>query len=146
VKYINTIWGVVLVIFTFLLCWLGQVIDATSPKLAVHLGLVAPESELDRTFYLDGRGETIWDALTLWTLLLVGILLLLEHPWWAFFGLIGGGMYMYFAGRGIIVRRIMQREGIKICNPHTLKTVYVGLSIWGVIGLVTIFLALNTQS
>ena len=64
----NTIWGVILIIFTLVMGWLGQVINATSPKLAVRLGLDQPEAEVDRTFYLDGRGESIWDALILWTL------------------------------------------------------------------------------
>ena len=47
------------------------------------------------------RGEAIWDSVTLWTLPLAGVLLLLNNPLWVYFGLVGGGMYLYFAGRGL---------------------------------------------
>ncbi len=70
----NIIWGVVLIIFTLIVCWLGQVINASSPILAVRLGLAEPESDVDPTFFVDGRGEAIWDALILWTLPVAGIL------------------------------------------------------------------------
>jgi hypothetical protein len=142
----NTIWGAVLVIFTLFIGWLVQVINAAAPKFAARLGFGEPESAVDRTFFLETRGESIWDALILWTLPLAGILLILNHPWWAYFGLVGGGMYLYFAGRGIIVRRLLQRNKIKIGRPQMLAVYYAGLALWGIIGLVTIVLALNTLS
>ena len=137
----NIIWGAILIIFTGILCWLGQVINASSPTLAARLGLTEPESDVDPTFFVDGRGEAIWDALILWTLPVAGILLLLNSPWWAYFGLVGGGMYLYFAGRGIVVRLIMQRRGIRIGKPETLKLFNVVLTLWGLIAVVTIVVA-----
>ena len=71
----NIVWGIVLVLFTLLLCWLGQVINAFAPEFAGRIGLAEPEADVDRTFFLDGRGEAIWDALILWTLPVAGILL-----------------------------------------------------------------------
>jgi hypothetical protein len=50
-------------------------------------------------------------------------------------------MYLYFAGRGILVRRVMQRRGIRIGKPETLRTVYVFLTQWGLIAAVTIIMA-----
>ena len=94
-------WGVVLIVFTLLVCWLGQTISALSPRLAVKLGLTERESDVDPAFYADIRGEAIWDTVILWTLPVTGILLILNNALWAYFGLIGGGMYLYFAGRGI---------------------------------------------
>ena len=70
-----------------------------------------------------------------------GILLLIDSPYWAYFGLVGGGMYVYFTGRGIVVRRMMQRQGISIGKPDTLKLFYAFLVLWGLTGLVTIYLA-----
>jgi len=137
----NIIWGIILILFTLLLCWLGQVINATSPALAAKLGLAEPESDVDPTFFLDGRGEAIWDALILWTLPVAGILLLLDNPSWAYFGLVGGGMYLYFAGRGLIVRRVMQRHDIPIGKPDTMKLYNAVLIVWGLIALVTIIMA-----
>ena len=136
-------WGVILIVFTLLVCWLGQTISAFSPKLAVKLGLTEPESEVDTTFYADVRGEAIWDTMILWTLPVAGILLILNNSMWAYFGLVGGGSYLYFAGRGIVVRLLMQRRGIRIGAPGTLKLFYVFLTLWGVIAVVTIVMAVN---
>ena len=140
----NIIWGVVLVLFTLILCWLGQVINATSPTLAIKLGLAEPESDVDPTYFVDGRGEAIWDALILWILPVAGILLLLDNPSWAYFGLVGGGIYLYFSGRMLIVRLLMKRHDIRIGKPETMKLYNAILILWGLIALVTIVLAAAT--
>ena len=137
----NVIWGVILILFTLILCWLGQVVNASAPRFAGKIGLAEPESDVDPTFFIDGRGEAIWDALILWTLPVAGILLLLNNPYWAYFGLIGGGMYLYFAGRGLIVRLVMQRHEVRIGKPETLKLYNAVLILWGLISMVTIFMA-----
>ena len=134
-------WGVVLIIFTLLVCWLGQTITAFSPKLAVKLALTEPESDVDPAFYADVRGEAIWDTMITWTLPVAGILLILNNTLWAYFGLVGGGSYLYLAGRGIAVRLAMQRRGIRIGKPGTLKLFYVFLTLWGLIAVVTIIMA-----
>jgi hypothetical protein len=134
-------WGVVLIIFTLLVCWLGQTITAFSPKLAVKLALTEPESDVDPAFYADVRGEAVWDTMILWTLPVAGILIILNNTLWAYFGLVGGGSYLYLAGRGIAVRLAMQRRGIRIGKPGTLKLFYVFLTLWGVIAVVTIIMA-----
>ena len=134
-------WGVVLIVFTLLVCWLGQTISALSPRLAVKLGLTERESDVDPAFYADIRGEAIWDTVILWTLPVTGILLILNNALWAYFGLIGGGMYLYFAGRGIAVRLAMQRRGIRIGAAGSLKIAYSFLAVWGLIAVVTIIMA-----
>ena len=50
-------------------------------------------------------------------------------------------MYLYFAGRGIAVRLMMQRREIRIGKPETLKVVYVFLALWGLIAVVTLVMA-----
>jgi len=138
----NIIWGAILTIFS-LLGWIGQAITAFSPKVAVKLGLTEPESDVDPTFYVDVRGESIWDTMILWTLPVAGILLMLNNSLWAYFGLVGGGMFLYFAGRGIIVRLAMQRRGIRIGMPKTLIAIYIFLILWGLIAIVTIIMAIT---
>ncbi len=136
----NIIWGAILTIFS-MLGWIGQAITAFSPKLAVKLGMTEPESEVDPTFYVDVRGESVWDTMILWTLPVAGILLMLNNSLWAYFGLVGGGMYLYFAGRGITVRLAMRRRGIRIGMPKNLAAIYVFLILWALIAVVTIIMA-----
>ena len=138
----NIIWGAILTIFS-LLGWLAQAITALSPKAATKLGLTESESDVDPTFFEDVRGEAIWDTIILWTLPVAGILLLLNKTLWAYFGLVGSSMYLYFAGRGILTRLAMQRRGIRIGKPGTLKAYYVFLSLWGLIAVVTIIMAIT---
>jgi len=99
------------------------------------------ESDVDPAFYADVRGEVIWDTMILWTLPVAGILLIFNNALWAYFGLVGGGSYLYFAGRGIAVRLVMQRRGIRIGAPGTLKLFYVFLTLWALIAVVTIIMA-----
>ena len=138
----NFIWGAILIIMFGILCWLGQVINASSPTLAARLGLTEPESDVDPTYFVDGRGEAIWDALILWTLPVAGVLLILNNPWWVYFGLVGGGMYLYFAGRMLVVRLAMQRHGIRIGKPETVKLYNAVLILWGLLAVATIIMAL----
>ena len=135
------IWGLILVFFTLILCWIGQGIVAFCPKLGERLGLSESESDVDPTFFVDIRGEAIWDVMIIWILPVAGILLLLNNPLWAYFGLIGGGVYLYFSGRGIVVRLTMQRRGIRIGKPGVLKIYYAFLILWGLIAVVTIAMA-----
>lgn len=137
----NTIWGVILTIISSL-GWLGQVISAINPILAAKLGLVEPEADVDPSFYADVRGEAYWDAAILWTLPVAGVLLLLNNTAWVYFGLVGGGMYLYFAGRGIVVRRLMQQRGIRIGKPDSLKVIYIFLALWGIAAGITIVMAI----
>ena len=137
----NGLWGVMLIIVTGVLCWLAQVISVLSPPTAVKLGVTEPEPDVDPVFFADARGEAVWDALILWTLPVAGILLILNSSWWPYFGLVGGGIYLYFAGRGIVVRREMQRRGIRIGEPENLKVFYAALAAWGLLGAVTMIAA-----
>ena len=141
----NIIWGVILTLFS-LLGWLAQAITALSQKVATKLGLTEPESDVDPTFHADVRGEAIWDTIILWTMPVAGILLILNNSSWAYFGLAGGGMYLYFAGRGILTRLAMQRRGIRIGKPGMLKAFYVFLTIWSLIAGVTIIMAVAELS
>ena len=136
----NIIWGIILTIIASL-GWLGQVITAFWPETAVSLSFTEPESAVDPAFYADMRGEAYWDTAVLWTLPVAGILLILNSPLWPYFGLIGGGMYLYFAGRGIVVRTVMQQRSIRIGLPKDLKVAAIFLTLWGVTAVITVVMA-----
>jgi hypothetical protein len=129
-------WGLIVLALS-MLAWLGQVVSWLRPELAVRLSLREADADVEPVYASDIRGEAIWDSLSLWTLPLAGLLLVLDQPVWAVFGLIGGGAYLYFAGRGIITRTVMQRSGFRVGAPQSVRMGYVFLAIWGVMALVT---------
>jgi hypothetical protein len=137
----NIIWGVILFIISSI-GYFGQVISAFWPETATKLGLTELEADVDPTFYADMRGEAYWDTVILWTLPVAGVLLFLNNPVWVYFGLVGGGMYLYFAGRGIVVRRLMQQRGINIGMPNSLKVANIFLTLWGLAAVITIIMAI----
>jgi hypothetical protein len=134
---VNVLWGLVVVLLS-LLAWGGQIISWLAPELAVRLNVMEPENSVEPTYWADIRGEAPFDFITLWTMVVAGVLLILNNSAWAYFGLVGGGMYVYFAGRGIFTRAAMQRRGFRVGNPVNLKLGYALLVIWGLMGLIMI--------
>jgi len=137
----NILWGIILTILSSI-GYFGQVLTAFWPDTAAKLGLTEPESEVDPAFFADVRGEAFWDTAILWTLPVAGVLIILNSSIWPYFGLVGGGMYLYFAGRGIVVRKEMQRRGIRIGTDDALKVAYVFLTLWGLAAGITIIMAI----
>lgn len=137
------IWGAVLTILT-LIAWVGQTIIAFSPKLGAKLGVGEAESDVDPTYYIDARGEAIWDSLIIWILPVSGILLMFNNPLWVYFALVGGGSYLYFAGRIISTRIMMQRHGIRIGTPTNIRISYLFVSLWALAAITTIIMAIAT--
>jgi hypothetical protein len=135
------IWGILLTVISAL-GWVGQVITVFWPKTAMRLGFCEPENDVDPVFFADGRGEAIWDTFILWTLPVAGVLLILAQPLWAYFGLVGAGTYLYFAGRGLVVRATMRRRGIRIGRQQTLLVANIFLFLWGLAAVVTVVLAI----
>ena len=138
----DIIWGILLIAFG-LIAWGGQVLSAVTPRLAEQLGLTEPEAEVNTAFYADVLGEARWDSLTLWTLPFAGILIILNSPIWIYFGLVGGSMYLYFAGRAIFTRLVLKRKGVRIGKPELVKIYFIFVTLWGLIGLATIIKAVR---
>ncbi len=139
--YAMTLLFAVVVLLVSLSGWIGQLLSAVAPRLAVRWGLTETGADVDSTFLADIRAECVWDSLVLWTLPLAATLLIFDEPSWTIFGLIGGGMYIYFAGRGIIQRLTMQHRGILVGKPSYVKTACLFLALWGATGMATTALA-----
>ncbi len=135
-----TVWGFVVIALS-LLCWGGQVFSSFAPAAAARLGLADSEAEVDPVFWADGRGEAQWDAITLWVMVVAGALMTIDHEAWPYFGLVGGGMYLYFAGRGIMTRVIMRTLGHRIGNRQSVAVGLAALAAWGVMAGITIVAA-----
>lgn len=138
----NIFWGIILIVLV-LISWIGQIITAISPEKAAKLGVCEAEADVDKTFFIDQRAEAIWDSFTLWSLLVAGILLLLNIKIWAYFGIIGGSIFFNFSGRGIITRIAMQRKGIPIGNPKNLDVNYLFLTLWLIMSIITVIMAVK---
>ncbi|MDX2382147.1 MAG: hypothetical protein QNM02_20610 [Acidimicrobiia bacterium] len=130
-------WGVVVTALS-LLCWGGQVVALVAPERATRLGLIEGEAEVEAAFSADARGEALWDVATLWSMVVAGVLLAVGAEAWAYFGLIGGGAYLYFAGRGVVVRRTMAGRGLKIGSAESVRIGLTALAVWGVMAAMTI--------
>jgi hypothetical protein len=137
----NIVWGVLLMLVGSL-AWLGQLVSAIWPKTAERLGLTEAEDAADPVFNADVHAEACWDLFTLWALPVAGGFLIFGHESWLPLGLIGGGVYVYFAGRGIAARITMLRRKIKIGTQQNVRVGLGFLAVWGVFGLGTIGLAL----
>jgi hypothetical protein len=137
VPIVQIFWGIVVTALS-LLCWGGQTIVWLAPATGVRLNLSEAEADVEPAYWADIRGEVAWDFFTLWTLVVAGVLLIIDNPAWAYFGLVGGGMYVYFAGRAISTRASMQRRGFRVGTPLNLTLGYTLLTIWGLMGLITI--------
>jgi len=133
-------WGFVVVALS-VVCWGGQAVSWLAPATAARFSLAEGEDTVDPTFFADVRGEALWDTLTLWTMPVAGVLLIADNAAWTYFGLVGGAMYLYFAGRGVFTRITMRRRGVQIGTQQNVMLGLVFLSIWGVMGLVTVVAA-----
>ena len=138
----NVLGGLAITVLA-LLAWGGQAIARLAPDTAARWGLAEAEEDVEPTFWADIRGEAAWDMVSLWTLVAAGVLLVVDQPAWAYFGLVGGGMFLYFAGRGILTRLEMQRRGLRIGDPASVRTGMIALAVWGVTALGTIIAAVR---
>lgn len=134
------IWGAVITLISGF-GFLGQLICALWPETAQKLSLMERDSEVDSVFFADAKGEAAWDAIILWVLPLAGVLLIMGVPAWAYFGLTGGGMFLYFSGRGILVRILMNRQNIRIGSRQSLTEAFIFLTLWALIAILAIVLA-----
>ena len=135
--------GGALITVLALLAWGGQTIARLAPEVALRWGLMEAEEDVEPTYWADVRGEAAWDTVSLWTLVVAGVLLTIDQPTWAYFGLVGGGMFLYFAGRGILTRIEMRRRGLRIGSPASVRTGMIALAVWGVTALATIVAAVR---
>jgi hypothetical protein len=109
----NVIWGIV-VVASSLLAWAGQTLAWFSPSTAVRWQLMEAEDDVEPAYWADIRAEALWDVMALWVMAAAGALLIADVAAWPHFRLVGGGMYLYFGGRGISARVTMTRRGLRI--------------------------------
>jgi len=137
--------GIVVVVLASL-AWLGQATSWLAPAAAAQWGLMEPEDSVEPVYFADVRGEARWDTLVLWIMVVAGLLMIVDGGAWPYFGLVGGGMFIYFAGRGVVTRREMQRRGYRIGATRNVTTAYALSTVWGLMGGITVAVAIAELS
>lgn len=130
-----------------LVVWVGQSIALLAPTLAVKLGVLEPEDEIDASLrVIEAKAEGLTDMLLTWTLPLSGLLLVLRHPLWPYLALVGGGVFLYVAGLITLSRVFLKRDGRKVGRAASERGAYVFGGIWALASLVMIALAVRELS
>lgn len=133
----------VLVIVLGLICWLGQTLVVFAPRVAVKLGVVEPEEDIDRSMYLFERfSQGIMDILLTWILPASALMMLLDYSNWPILALVGGGVYLYFPGVFSITRVVLKRDGLKVGSPASQVAAYVLGALWTLSAVYMIVLAI----
>lgn len=134
----RTVLGVICVLFGGF-GWIGQFISAVNYELAQKLGL---QEKDEGTGPLYRRAETNaarWDSVVLWTMAVAGVLMLMDHTWWPYVGLIAGGIYLDGAGREAAKCISMYKEGVRVGTPKdhkvaaTFFVLMAGIALWLII-------------
>ena len=132
----------VFVIVVGLICWGGQSLVFIAPNIAMKLGLIEPPDEMDDTFYtMEAKAQALNDILLTWTLPISGFLMLLKHPLWPYLGLVGSGIYIYFACLIMLSRIFLKKQGKKVGGISSERAAYIFGVIWIMAALAMIVLA-----
>jgi hypothetical protein len=125
-----------------LIAWLGQSLAFLAPSIAVSLGVLEPEEELDATLYVvEARAMGLSDMLMGWMLPLSALLMIVGHPAWPYLALIGAGVFIYFSAVIILNRIYLKRGGKRVGRRASEVAAYVFGAIWIACSLAMIGLA-----
>jgi hypothetical protein len=137
VRTVKLLWGIIVVTLS-LLAWGSEFITWVAPRAGARFHFTASDDTDEPSYWIDFRGEAPFASVTLWTMVVAGILMILDVDEWAYFGLVGGGMYIYFAGGAIFTRIAARRAGVSPGGLPSQKMRYTLLVLWAVMGLITI--------
>jgi hypothetical protein len=130
-----------------LVAWVGQILSFFMPSIAVRLGVLEPEADVDPTLrIMEARVEGLVEIFLLWTLPAGALLMILEHPFWPYLGLVGGGAFLYFSGLIMLTRVLLKRAGRKVGRRASERAAYLFGSLWVVSALVMIGLSIASLS
>ena len=96
------------------LLYIGQLISTVNFALAQRLGLQEKATRADPLFSRLEANAARWDLLSLWPVPLFGLLILFDHPWWPYLGLIAGGLLVDTGGREAAKFLGLQAQGVRV--------------------------------
>ena len=99
------------------LLYAGQVVSALNYKLAVRLRLQDSEGDPNDVTRRLERWTARFDVLLLWTLPTAGVFMLIDHSWWPYAAIIGGGVYIDGLGRYMFTVLGLREQGAWTGTP-----------------------------
>ena len=124
-----------------LVAWIGQSLALLAPSVAVRLGVLEREEELDPALYLIETKAMGWSDMALgWILPAAALLMLIGHPLWPYLALVGSGIFLYFSAVTSLSRLYLRRAGRKVGRPASLRAAYLAGGIWSACAIAMIWL------
>ena len=121
----------------------GQLISAIDFRLAQKLGLQEKDDETDHLYRQLELNTARVDVLVLWTLVVAGALMVIDHSWWPWMALIAGGVHLDAGLREIAKGRGLTTEGIRVGSPTEVRLGIGFLTLLAAVGLTLIVYTLT---
>ncbi len=121
----------------------GQFISTVDFPLAQRLGLQERSEDTEPLYRHLELNTARWDLVVLWTLVLAGVLMIIDHSWWPWVALIAGGIHADTGGREIAKLTGLAAEGIRVGSPKERRFGLAFLALLGAVGLALIVYSLT---
>jgi hypothetical protein len=121
----------------------GQLISAIDFRLAQRLGLQEKDEGTDRLYRHLELNTARVDLLVLWTIILAGVLMIVDHSWWPWVALVAGGVHVDAGIREIGKIRGLVAEGVRVGTPVEARLGIGFLAFVSVVGLALVAYALT---
>ncbi len=132
----------VVVLVLGLFAWIGQSLSFLAPSIALALGVLEPQDELDPALHIiEAKAEAVVDMLLAWTLPASAVLMILDHPLWPHLAFFGAGVFLYFSGLISFSRYFLKRAGRKVGRPASERAAYLFGGLWAVCSVAMAVLA-----
>jgi hypothetical protein len=132
----------ILVLVLGLSAWFGQSLAFLAPSLAITLGVLEPEEEVDPTLHIiEAKAEGLVDMLFAWTLPASALLMILNHPLWPYLAFFGAGVFLYFSSLITFSRIFLKGAGRKVGRPASERAAYLFGGLWAACSVAMMVLA-----
>lgn len=131
---------------SFLILYMGQVITVVNLGWAQRLGLQENPATADPILSGLEVWTARWDLLWFWTLPIAGALVLIDHPWWPYAALIGGGAFVDAGGREAAKHLGLREQRVRTGSPgyqRLVMSVFAAMITVGSLAIVTALIELT---
>lgn len=130
--------------FVGLVGWCGQLVSAVHFKKAQRWGLQEKNEHTDPIFRTAELNAARWDTVVLWTLILVGVFMVIDHALWPVVALIAGGIHLDAGGREAAKYISLRRQGVRVGSPVNVKVAFGTFATLLLVGLLLILYTLHS--